>query len=414
MAYRTLAEKEGRLAHLRGEWQQLWGSKPERDFSDDDVSKLRAWNDEMADLGAEIDQLRDLEAMAAQHVVAGGRDIVPNGDGSMPREGMGSTPGRLLSTREALEASAGYRAFRQSGGGTAVIDFGDETALGASFSPEVGGALLTLANINVQPQRLPGIVPLALEERTIADLMLPGNTDGNTIEYYEETTFTNAGAPVEEGAAKPESALGYTLRTESVRKIAHWIPATDELLMDVSQMRSVIEGRMVFGVRRAEETQLLNGSGTAPAIRGLLNRTGIQTQARGTDPVPDAVYRGMTRVRVIGFAEPTAVVFHPNDWQDVRLLKTADGIYLWGSPSESGPERIWGLDVRLTTAMTENTALVGAFRPYAQVFRRTGITVTASTEHSTFFVENKVAILAEERLALAVYRPAAFCTVTGI
>lgn len=81
---------------------------------------------------------------------------------------------------------------------------------------------------------------------------------------------------------------------------------------------------------------------------------------------------------------------------------------------DPGPERIWGLPVRITTAETENTALVGAFRPMAQVYEREGITVTVSTEHSTFFVENKVAILAEERLALACYRPAAFCTVTGI
>jgi HK97 family phage major capsid protein len=64
--------------------------------------------------------------------------------------------------------------------------------------------------------------------------------------------------------------------------------------------------------------------------------------------------------------------------------------------------------------MSQNTALVGAFRPHAEVIRREGIQITLSTEHSTFFVENKVAILAEERLALAVYRASAFATVTGI
>jgi HK97 family phage major capsid protein len=72
------------------------------------------------------------------------------------------------------------------------------------------------------------------------------------------------------------------------------------------------------------------------------------------------------------------------------------------------------MTVRQTTGITEGTGLVGAFRPYAEVLRREGITITLSTEHSTYFVENKVAILAEERLALAVYRPSAFATVTGI
>jgi HK97 family phage major capsid protein len=72
------------------------------------------------------------------------------------------------------------------------------------------------------------------------------------------------------------------------------------------------------------------------------------------------------------------------------------------------------MQVRSTTAQTENTAIVGAFRTAAQLFRRSGPTVTVSTEHASFFVENKVAILAEQREALAVYAPAAFCTVTGI
>src|SRR5205085_7500614 len=115
-----------------------------------------------------------------------------------------------------------------------------------------------------------------------------------------------------------------------------------------------------------------------------------------------------------GFAEPTAAIFHPADWTDIRTLTTADGIYIWGSPADAGPDRIWGVPVRQTTALTQNTGLVGAFRPYAEIVRRDNLVVMVSTEHSTYFVENKMAILAEERGALAVYRPSAFATVTGI
>jgi HK97 family phage major capsid protein len=185
----------------------------------------------------------------------------------------------------------------------------------------------------------------------------------------------------------------------------------------VSFLEGQIRNRLAFFVRRIEEQQLLGGDGTPPNLRGILNRSGIQTQAKGADPTPDTVYKAMQLIRGAagaGFAEPTGVVFHPNDWTAIKLLRTADGIYIWGSPSEDGPDRIWGLPVRQTTAMTENTGLVGAFRPHAEVIRREGVTVTLSTEHSTYFVENKVAILAESRLALAVYRPSAFATCTGI
>jgi HK97 family phage major capsid protein len=305
-----------------------------------------------------------------------------------------------------LHENKGYRAFRENNLRQVTMEI-----------PADGfKTLITLSTVNNQATRQP-VVNMALEERTVADLMLQGQTDNNTIEYYEETTVTNAAATVAEGGTKPESALAWTLRTENVRKIATWIPATKESLDDVSWLESQIRGRLSFMVMRTEEAQLLTGDGVAPNITGILNRSGIQTQAKGSDPVPDAIYKAMQKVRGAGgsgFAEPSAVVLHPNDWTDIRLLRTTDGIYIWGNPSEPGADTIWGLPVRQTTAMTENTGLVGAFRPYAQVTRREGIQITLSTEHSTYFVENKVAILAEERLALEVYRPSAFATVTSI
>lgn len=364
---------------------------------------IRKRNEELSEIKKAMEPLIDLEAIAAENRKARSEAKTPANPFTHPDSGGGQGT-KLRTVRELLDSSADYKAFRSGDKKTAVIEIPE-----AEFK-----TLMTLSTINVQTQRRPGIVEMALEQRTVADLMLQGATDVNAQEYYEETTVTNNAAEVAEGGTKPESALAYTLRTDNVRKIATWIPATDELLNDVPRMQTTIEGRLIYMVKRREETELLLGDGIAPNILGLENRSGIQTQAKGADPVPDAIYKAMMKIMAVAFADPTAVVMHPYDWQDIRLLRTADGVYIWGSPSESGPERIWGLPVRLTTAQTQNTALVGAFRPHAEVIRREGITITVSTEHSTYFVENKVAILAEERLALAVYRPAAFCTVTGI
>ncbi len=64
----------------------------------------------------------------------------------------------------------------------------------------------------------------------------------------------------------------------------------------------------------------------------------------------------------------------------------------------------------VTTAIDEGTALVGAFRACAQIFRRGGLSVEASNSHLGFFSTNKTAIRCEERLALCVYRPEGFAT----
>jgi hypothetical protein len=379
------------------------------------AAEIKRLNTELSALGTEEERLSLLEQIGRQNATEYKRMIEPatslplgSGGGAgypdkdAPYAAKAFQPRRL---RETLLENKGYRAFRDGQLRSVTIDL-----------PLDIKTLVTLSTINRQAERRDPVA-MALESRTVADLMLQGNTDANTLEYYEETTFTNAAAATAEGDSKPESAIGYTLRTESVRKIAHFIPATKEALDDVSFLESTLRGRLAFGVMRIEEANLLTGNGTAPNLRGLLNRTGIQTQAKGTDPTPDAIYRAMQKVRGAagaGFAEPTAVVLHPNDWTDIKLLRTADGIYIWGNPSDEGPDRIWGLPVRQTTAMTENTGMVGAFRPHAEVIRREGVQITLSTEHSTFFIENKVAILAESRLALAVYRPSAFCSVTGI
>lgn len=412
----SLVEIREELHARRKEMHDIWEQAgPDRDFgrvtllgAGDTATKVNEFRRRDAvinELAAEEQQLAMAEMIAEKNAQEMKRGTEPtgtfvHGGSTAPREF------RITDLKKSLVESKGYRDFREGRMRSVTLEL-----------PNVDWkTLVTLSTINRQALRGP-LVEMGMEDRNISDLMLSSNTDANTLEYYEETTFTNAAAATSEGSAKPESTLGYTLRTESVRKIAHWIPATKEALDDVSFLEGQIRGRLAFGVTRVEEAQLISGDGTAPNISGILDRSGLQTQAKGSDPTPDAIYKGMQKIRGAGgsgYAEPTAVIFNPNNWTAIKLLRTVDGVYIWGNPSDEGPDRIWGLPVRQTTAMPEGTALAGAFRPYAEVIRREGVTVTLSTEHASFFTENKVAILAESRLALAIYRPAAFCTVTGL
>ena len=77
------------------------------------------------------------------------------------------------------------------------------------------------------------------------------------------------------GAAKPESTITFTQVTEDVRKIATFLPVSDEMLEDVAQIRSYLDSRLVLFVQHAEEAQLIAGDGTAPNISGILDRTGL-------------------------------------------------------------------------------------------------------------------------------------------
>jgi HK97 family phage major capsid protein len=291
------------------------------------------------------------------------------------------------------------------------------------FDPAVGMFSTTLTEgagsggALVVPDYRPGVVPLLFKPLTVRDLISPGTTTSNAIVYMQETTFTNAAAAVAEGAAKPESALVFAQVTDLVSKIAHWLPVTEEMLEDVPQISSYIDARLRLGVDLTIEDQLLNGNGTAPNLRGILNRAGLTAPVARVDPATnaDVMYQAMMKVFNASFVMPDGHVMNPANWQTTALAKDTTGRYIGGGPfAATVVPTLWGLPVAVTPSIVANTGLTGAFRTQSQVFARGGMRVEASNSHQDFFVKNLVAIRAEERLALCVYRPAAFGTATGL
>lgn len=281
----------------------------------------------------------------------------------------------------------------------------------------VGGAF-------IQNDRYPGYIDILQRELTVLDLIARSGTDSDTIEYVREDTFTNAAAPVAEATAttgttglKPESTLAYSVQTSPVRTIAHWIPVTNKMLGDAPAIRGIINSRLLLGLDLELEDQILTGDGTGENLTGLLN-AGINIQGLGTDNVLDAAFKARTQVRVTGLARPNAYVFHPNDWEAIRLTRenaaTATlGNYLMGPPSQVGATTLWGMPVVESLGLTENTGLVGDFAMGATLFDREDAAIRTGTINDQF-VRNMQTILAEMRAGFVVWRPSAFTRITGI
>lgn len=273
-----------------------------------------------------------------------------------------------------------------------------------------GGAL-------VLPQYLPGITPTATRPLTVAALLAQGTTDSNAVSYMKELAYTNLADTVLEGAAKPESTLTFQAVTDPVRKIAHWIPITEEMLEDVPALQSYLDIRLRLGVELALDDQLINGSVVAPDIIGFLARTGLAAaQARGADSNADAILKQLTAIRTSSGYEVDGIVMNPSNWQTILLTKDSTGNYYGGSGPFAAPHvpTLWGVPVAISQVIVANTCLVGAFKTAAMLFRRGGLRVESSNSHASYFVENKIAVRAELRAALTVQRPGAFGTVTGL
>lgn len=234
------------------------------------------------------------------------------------------------------------------------------------------------------------------------------------VVYMEETTFTNAAVETAEAGTYQEATLALTERTSQVRKIAVFLPVTDEQFEDEPRARGYVENRLPFMLRQRLDSQIINGDGNAPNLLGTANVSGIQTQAKGADPTPDAIYKLFRKIRDDGFAEPSVLFVRPSKWEEVRLLRTADGVYIWGHPSMPGPMTIWGVPVIETVAAPATSAVAGDYVNFSELAVRRGIDVQVSNAHSTFFIEGKLAIRADVRVAMVHYRPKAFGTVTGL
>jgi HK97 family phage major capsid protein len=369
----------------------------------------------------------ELEALAAEGRAINAQIAARQGDANLMAEFNRLTEGMTAAAHEG-NAQRQVRELRSMGqqfvsdpAYQAWVKSGQHKRQG-SLSPgvELMGATLTEDAASggdlIIPDTRPGVIPLLFKRLVVADLIAPGTTDGNLIQFMKETTFTNAADAVLEGGLKPESTLIFDAATSAVRKIAHWIPVTEEMLEDFKQTASIIDARLKLGLDLKEEDELLNGSGVAPHLLGLMTLPGLTAaQARGADSNMDAIFKQMTTIATTVFVLVDGVVINPANWQAIQLLKNAAGNYMGSGPWAAAQTPIlWGVPAAVTPSIVANTALVGAFRSCAQIFRKGGDRVESSNSHASFFVNNLVAIRAERRLALAAYREAAFGKVTGL
>lgn len=259
--------------------------------------------------------------------------------------------------------------------------------------------------------RVPGVQGVALRPLRVRDLLMQGRTNSNSIQFVQETAFINNAATVSEtlGTTKPQSDVQFALATANVTTIAHWVQATRQILDDVPQLQSYINGRLTYGLGFVEDNQLLNGAGTGTDLSGIYTQASAMTdQGIVTSPTRIDVLRAAMLQATLANLPSTGMVVHPTDWFAIETSKDAQARYLVGDPQNQIQPRLWGLPVVSTLAMTAGNFLVGAFQMGAQIFDRMDAQVEISTEDSTNFRQNLVTILAEERLALAVYNPACF------
>jgi HK97 family phage major capsid protein len=264
------------------------------------------------------------------------------------------------------------------------------------------------------------MLPRVQRPSRVRDLFPQATTTANLIDYFQVLGFAENGG---DGAAatvadyanggfgmKPKSNLKFKAEQAPVRTIAHWEAAHRNVIMDVPQLQATINNELLYGLALQEDFQLLRGDGNVENIKGILNHEGIQIYTAANNELKSDSLRKASTLAMLANYPPNGYVLHPNDWEDIEIQKgSGDGQYMLFTNVAVGVNaQVWRQPVVETAAMEEGTFLNGAFGAGAQVYDRMRASVRIAEQHSDYFTRNAIAILAEERLALAVKRPEAF------
>lgn len=297
--------------------------------------------------------------------------------------------------------------------------YNDNLEIGTVLSPQVPRELVTDIDRNIVPEVLPATV--------LRGLFGAETISGNALTFFTEGAIeVNSGSSdygfdvTAEGAKKPQISFDDpTPVTVALDKLAAFIKETDEYIEDAPFLASAINGRLMNYLRLREEAYLL---------AALAGTSGIQTDTAGwldadmndAQAIADLIFEKIQAVQSQSGFAADAILMHPSVWATLRLGKDGDNRYIGGGYFADGQVKtLWGVPVYTSTfvdAPVSGSAVgdiyVGSFKACASVVSKGGVRVEATNTDADDFQKNRMTIRAEERLALAVRRPAGFVKIT--
>lgn len=408
-------DRKARIAELKKLGKQMIEAKASGELTDADRATLGEYKAEIDKMTGELAQIAaDADIKAAFDTVTGSASAPAEDD---PAAGGGDEP---------KSRTAGEH-FVKSVGAKGLAEVKDSFGRGVS-APEFKAATSTHT---VAEAVAAGVGPWMTEyDRTIVEAYRPaaqvknlfgqGTLSGNTIAYLVEGSREGDPALTDEAAAYSQvHYVSPTPVTETLHKMTAMDKLTDEAIADLDFIVSQIDGRMRYDLDWQTELKLLSG---ATGLVGILNRSGVQTEAKAAtdDTVQDAIFRAMTKVTLATGGKADAIVINPLDYQALRLQKDDNkqyygGGYFTGQYGQGGIVEdipLWGTKTVVSPAIAQGTALVGAFAASATVYTKGGVEVSVTNSDKDDFAHGLVAMRMSQRMALAVRRPSGFVKVT--
>jgi HK97 family phage major capsid protein len=292
--------------------------------------------------------------------------------------------------------------------GSAELIFGSKATIGL----ETGGSPAS----TFQPKdRIATIDYLPNEDLGLLNLISRGRMTSPMIEYLQITGVTEGAAIVAPGALKPLSDFTTALADARAYTYADGLTVTNQSLADEGFLANYLTNRLPRHLRNVIQQVLLSGTGTGGQPAGILNTSGVLTQAWVDTSVRDlgildTIAAALEKLENAD-ADVQAIALSVRDYWRIMQLKDAQGRYFSQGPWSQGPGTVWGVPMVKVRRLAAGTALAGDFRTVT-LLDREGISVQAFNQHEDYARRNLTYVRAECRAAQAIFEPTHLCKIT--
>jgi len=262
----------------------------------------------------------------------------------------------------------------------------------------------------------PGIIELPKRKVHIRQLLTTGGMGAkSTFNYVKEVTGDYLGTPAGSGPAsvaeatlKPQFDLKLVEAAVNAEWIAGWIRISRNMLDDVEGMTTFLQSRLPELLLRAEDQQLLSGTGTSPQISGITD-AGNYTAPTGSATIDvEQLVQAIAQLESYD-REVNGILLNPADWYNIWLTKSTGSVAgLYNLPQELiarvGDQMfIAGVPVFRSTAIAVDKFIVGDWAMGANLILREAPRVEFFREDGINVRENMITVRVEERIAFPIY-----------
>lgn len=390
----SFEELTARATEMRGEWASL--NKGERESDSYNAAR-----------GAFLAEMDDIDTHLTLHAMAARQAAGVRGVGNVPQLPPGVVEHHEVRGGRALVENAEFAAWVAAGarGGSPSVEVRtliDNTTTSNYLTP-VGQPFLG----NVRQRRL-----------FVRDLLTVQQTGLSQVPYvreYNAASDSLAASTVAQGAAKPEATLEFEQDNAIAQVIAVNVPVTTQMVSDSPTLAGYVDTRLSYMLKLREEDEVIRGNGISPDLKGIKLYSGVQTQSTaGSGEYAQTIGNAIAKIELVD-GEADGVVMNPATFWAMVTHRASSGAGNFDAQAFGNAPivYVWGLPVVRSNSVSANENLVGSWKLGATLFDRWEANVRVFEQHSDYAAKNKVLIQAEERVALAVFRPDFFVVATS-